>query len=281
MRTRNNVRSLWFEAAGKSTYAPLVLLHGFTGTHNAWDDICKRLANKCFLITPDLPGHGKSVAFRAMNEMSLDATSDALLEVLDRVRVEKTALLGYSLGGRVALDFALKYHHRLTSLILESASPGILNRAERQERRKADDALARDIERYGLDWFVRYWEDTSLFATQKTLGQQVIQRIRSERLSNTTKDLAMSLRSASTGRMRPLWDQLESLEIPVLLIVGEKDEKYLATAKEMKNRIPHCTLSVVEGAGHATHLENPGAFGQIVETFLDGNLEWSRAASCE
>ncbi len=272
MRARN-VESLWFDVAGKSSYAPLVLLHGFTGTHHTWDDICERLVNKHFLVTPDLPGHGKSVTSRGMEGMSLDSTSDALLEVLDRAGVERTAMLGYSLGARLALTFALRHQDRLTSLILESASPGIRNHVERQARRKMDYALARDIERHGLDWFIRYWQDTPLLATQKTQTPQVIQKISSERLSNTARGLAMSLTSASPGRMHPLWDRLECIKIPVLMIVGEKDEKYLPIAKEMKKHFAHCTLSVVKGAGHATHLENPDVFGEVVEKFLDGNSD--------
>jgi 2-succinyl-6-hydroxy-2,4-cyclohexadiene-1-carboxylate synthase len=268
-----NVASLWFDVAGNSSNPPLILLHGFTGTHHTWDGVRRRLVNKHFLLMPNLPGHGKSTTFHATERMTLDMISDALLEMLDRMGIEKTAVLGYSLGGRIALNFASKHQNRLTYLILESASPGIRNRTERQERIKADAALARGIGRNGLDWFVRYWENTPLLATQKTLSPQVIKKIRRERLSNTTKGLMMSLRSAGIGRMHPLWDQLESIERPILLIVGEKDEKYLVIAKEMKKHFPHCSLSVVKGAGHATHLENFNKFSEIVERFLDGNLK--------
>lgn len=263
-----NVTRLWFETAGKNSDPSLALLHGFTGTHHTWDEVRGRLGKGRFLIVPDLPGHGKSVGFRTVEEMSFDATSDTLVKVLDLAGVERTALLGYSLGGRIALNFALRHQNRLTCLILESTSPGIRDHKERQGRRKEDDALADGIVRYGLKWFVKHWEDTPIFATQKNLNSRVIQRVRNDRLSNTPTGLAMSLRSTGAGRMRPLWDSLGSLEIPVQLIVGRRDEKYLAISEEMKELIPHCTLNVVEGVGHATHTENPVAFWRIVESFL-------------
>ena len=259
---------LWYRTAGVRSLPELVLLHGFTGTHKSWAGFSRKLANKHFLIMPDLPGHGKS---RIGDGMDLDSTSDSILRMLDRLGVEKTVLLGYSLGGRIALNFALKHQERLSSLILESASPGIQDDSERGERREQDEELATEIETNGLAWFIRYWEDMPLFATQKGLAQNTVQKMRKERLSNTAKGLAASLRLTSSGRMRPLWNQLGYLDVPVLLIVGEKDKKFLSIGQDMQKQIRHSILRTIGGAGHTTHLEKPDEFLDIVERFLDAH----------
>lgn len=254
---------LWFETHGDKHDATVVLLHGFTGSHLTWERLCSRLVENRFLVVPDLPGHGRSGAVSVTN---MDDTSDSILRVLDLLGIRKTALLGYSLGGRIALHFAMKYQDKVSCLLLESASPGI---QDSKERRAKDDSLAKDIEQNGLDWFVEEWENLQLFATQKNLNPEVIQGVRNVRLSHAASGLAMSLRSMGIGRMKPMWSELGRLEIPVLLIVGEKDEKFTMIAEEMKKRMINCAIKVMKNAGHATHLENPEMFEDIAKQFLD------------
>src|SRR5271156_1162560 len=191
--------SMSYETRGDASNDPLVLLHGFTGTHHTWDQLGERLARARFLILPDLPGHGASGGSPSRAEMSVGATSEAVAEVIRREGGNrKAALLGYSLGGRIALDLACKHQELLSCLVLEGASPGIERAEEREERRRDDDALADEIERRGVEWFVDYWQETPLFATQKDLPRAVFERIRRDRLSNSAQGLAMSLRSAGT-----------------------------------------------------------------------------------
>ncbi len=269
--------NLWFETYGERRLqekSSVLLLHGFTGSHLTWKRLCGKLSKEhYFLITPDLPGHGRSerAALPASKDLTIDATSDILQNLLDVLDVGKTALLGYSLGGRIALNFALKHQERLTCLILESASPGIQDPEEREKRKMEDDSLAKELENNGLAWFVNRWENLGLFATQKDLDPKTFEIVRRERLSHTASGLAMSLRSAGTGTMEPLWSQLGRLAIPVLLIAGEKDEKFLTIGEEMVKRMPsNCTLSVMKNSGHAPHLENPDFFEETVKQFLDG-----------
>ena len=260
--------ALWFETRGEKQDSTVVLLHGFTGSHFTWDRLCKRLLDSHFLIVPDLPGHGKSSTAPAM---SVDQISNSILGLLDDLRIDKTALLGYSMGARIALNFATRYQDRLSCLILESGSPGIRDRREREERRLKDESLAKDIEHYGLDWFVEKWENLELFATLKNLDQDTHLRIKNERMSNTSSGLAKSLKSAGTGTMQPMWSELGRLQVPVLLVVGEEDEKFVSIAKEMKKEIvtTDCVLKVLKNAGHAPHLENYQMFECAVEEFLD------------
>ena len=242
-----------------------MLLHGFTGSHFVWERLCDNLEDEYFIVLPDLPGHGNSAG---VSDMNVDQTSDAILSLLDDLKLEKVALLGYSLGGRIALNFATRYEERLVGLILESASPGILDMKEREKRRLEDKALAEDARRYGLSWFLEEWENRDLFASQKSLPEDERQRVRNERLVNTAAGLANSLEHAGAGAMLPMWSKLGGLQMPVLLIAGEKDRKYLSIAEEMKERTSNCILKIIENAGHTTHLENYCKFNETVREFL-------------
>jgi 2-succinyl-6-hydroxy-2,4-cyclohexadiene-1-carboxylate synthase len=279
LKGRGGRPSIWYETRGERSNPPLVLLHGFTGTHRTWDELSEALAEEHFLIVPDLPGHGKSGVSNSKEGMGVRATAEA---VADLLRTEaggrKAAVLGYSLGGRVALDLACAREDLLSRLVVEGASPGLERADEREDRRALDDALADDIEARGVGWFVDHWQDTPLFATQKDLPRELFQRVRRDRLSNSARGLAMSLRAAGTGRMAPLWGEIERLGIPVLIVVGKRDQKYAALGEAMRARIPESTLAAVEGAGHCVHVEKPVEFAELVERFLYGRHVVAKAA---
>jgi 2-succinyl-6-hydroxy-2,4-cyclohexadiene-1-carboxylate synthase len=271
--------SIWYETKGKRSNSPLVLLHGFTGTHRTWDGLSERLAEEHFLIIPDLPGHGKSGISKSREGMGVRATSEAVADLLmTEAGGRKAVLVGYSLGGRVALDLACARQELLGRLVVEGASPGLESSDEREDRRARDDALADEIEARGVGWFVDHWQDIPLFATQKDLPREVFQGVRRDRLSNSAKGLAMSLRAAGTGRMTPLWGEIGGLGIPVLIVVGKRDEKYGESGEAMRARIPGSTLVAVEGAGHCVHVEKPEEFAELVERFLDDRHVVARAA---
>jgi 2-succinyl-6-hydroxy-2,4-cyclohexadiene-1-carboxylate synthase len=257
----------------------VVLLHGFTGTHRTWDGLSERLEDGHFLIIPDLPGHGKSGVSKSREGMSVRATAEAVAELLrTETGGRKAALVGYSLGGRVALDLACAHEDLLSCLVVEGASPGLERGDEREERRGRDDALADEIEARGVGWFVDHWQDTPLFATQKDLPRPAFESVRRDRLSNSASGLAMSLRAAGTGQMTPLWGEIGMLGIPVLIVVGKRDRKYSETGEAMRSRIPGSTLAAVEGAGHCVHVERPAEFAELVERFLDRPRVVAKAA---
>ena len=273
--------SLWFETKGDRSSDPIILLHGFTSTHRTWDLLGERLSKRHFVITPDLPGHGRSGVSPSKAAMGIGPTADAVAEVLKlaqgRRGGRKAALVGYSLGGRIALHLACKHQELLSCLILEGVSPGIERDDEREERKAQDEELAREIERHGVEWFVDYWQENPLFATQKDLPQRVLLRMRRDRLSNSAWGLAMSLRASGTGEMAPLWKPMESLRIPVLIVVGKRDGRYSETGSAMRRRIQGSHIAEVDGAGHCVHLERPEEFADLVERFLAGRLAMAAA----
>ncbi|PZN12628.1 MAG: 2-succinyl-6-hydroxy-2,4-cyclohexadiene-1-carboxylate synthase [Bacillota bacterium] len=247
---------------------PIVLLHGFTGSTATWEGHREALARLGPVIAVDLVGHGRSGAPEAVDRYRMERCVADLLALFDRLDLRRVRLVGYSMGGRVALHVTLAAPARVACLVLESASPGIADPAEREQRRRQDEALADRIEREGIAAFVRYWESLPLFATQQRLPAAVRKRLRAQRLANRPRGLANSLRGMGAGAQEPLWDRLPELDLPVLVVVGELDAKYCGIAQEMVRRLPRGRLAVVPGAGHAVHLERPEAFIQVVGTFL-------------
>ncbi len=248
---------------------PLVLLHGFTGSTETWESLVGMLEGTA-TIAVDLPGHGRSGAPRDPARYALDRFADDLAAVLDALQVDRTAVLGYSLGARAALHFAAAHPHRVAALVLESASPGIRDPAERAARMASDAALADTIERDGVPAFVDRWERLPLWASQASLPEATRARLHAQRVANGPDGLANSLRGAGAGTHPSVIERLAGHGRPTLLIVGALDTKYMALGHILAAAIPGARVAVVPDAGHAVHLEQPDVFADLVTDFLDG-----------
>jgi len=178
-------------------------------------------------------------------------------------------VLGYSMGGRVALGTAIVAPERLAALILESASPGLLDHEARRERAAQDAALAAEIERDGIEAFVGRWEQHPLFASQAQLDDDVRAALRARRLRNNPMGLANSLRGLGQGVQPPMHDFLPGIRVPTLILAGRLDPQYCARGREMAARIPGARLEIVPNAGHAVHLEQPQTFRRLILEFLE------------
>jgi 2-succinyl-6-hydroxy-2,4-cyclohexadiene-1-carboxylate synthase len=227
--------------------ADLVLLHGFTQTGASWDGVVGELAGSYRALAPDL-GAGPW---------------EAELDRLEALAPPAFALAGYSMGGRLALALALRTPARVQRLVLVSASPGLADRDERAQRRDADAALAQRIEAIGAAAFAREWAAQPLFAGQPGA---VAAAAHADRLRRSAAEHAAQLRGLGTGVMPPLWDRLGGLAMPVTLVVGERDAKFVALAERMRARLPAAELVVVPGAGHAVALESPAAVAAVLGT---------------
>lgn len=253
----------WCQVSGQG--APVVLLHGFTGSTATWTTLVPTLADRFQVITIDLPGHGKTKVDSA--KTMLDCCADIKL-IIEQLGLGKVHLLGYSMGGRTALSFAMVYFDMVQSLILESASPGLAADTDREERMNLDHKLANQITTGGIDAFVDHWENIPLFQSQKNLSMSIRQNIRVERLSQQEEGLAMSLTSMGSGVQPSWWDKLETLSLPVLLIVGEWDSKFINLNKDMHYLLPRSDLVTAQKSGHAIHVEQSSFFGKIVSEFI-------------
>jgi 2-succinyl-6-hydroxy-2,4-cyclohexadiene-1-carboxylate synthase len=231
----------------------IVLLHGFTLTGRSWEPVLERLEGADAMAL-DLRGHGS-----ARDARPIDFA--AVVGDVVAAAPEGATLCGYSLGGRVALRAALDHPGRFGRLVLIGASPGIADPAERAARRRDDDALAERAERMTMEAFAREWERLDVIATQ---SPEVRALAHTDRLRNDPRALAAVLRGLGGGVMEPLWDRLGELAVPVTLVVGERDAKFAAIARDMVRRIAGAELVVVDGAGHATQLERPEAVAELL-----------------
>jgi 2-succinyl-6-hydroxy-2,4-cyclohexadiene-1-carboxylate synthase len=225
----------------------LVLLHGFTQTRQSWRRTTAALGGRYRALAPDLPGHGMAAERRPASFAACAAYVRALAD-------GPIVLVGYSMGGRIALYTALALPGLVHRLVLVGASPGIADAAERDERRRADEALAARIETMDIAAFATEWGGQELFAGQEA---RVAAAAHADRLRNTPAGLAAALRGLGTGVMPPLWDRLGQLTMPVTLVAGERDARFCAIAGRMAPAIPDCRVEVVDGAGHAAQLEQP------------------------
>ena len=230
-----------------------MLVHGFTQTRRSWDPLVERLAGRFEVVAVDAPGHGAASAVAA------DVPGAAALLAATG---GPAAYVGYSMGGRICLRAALDHPDVVRRLVLVSATAGIDDDGERAARRDADERLASEIERDGVDSFVERWLARPLFATLPAEAAGIDDRRR-----NTAPGLASSLRRAGTGTQQPLWDRLGELRMPVLIVAGELDSKFAVLAARLHAAIPGSTLTVVPGAGHTVHLERPDAFVDALTRF--------------
>ena len=202
----------------------------------------------------DAPGHGNNTnGVRSLPQYADDIAA----------AMQPGILIGYSMGARMALHVALQHPAIVSQLVLISGTPGLVTEAERTARRMSDNDLADRIEQIGTTAFIDEWLALPIFAG---LDEKTNQR--EDRLRNTAKGLADSLRFVGTGTQEPHWSNLQQLSMPVHLIVGEHDEKFTAIAVEMKPLISTSEMTVVANAGHTVHLENPTATGQMLDSVI-------------
>ena len=270
----NGVHLGVLQSGTQEQHAPvLVLLHGFTGSATSWGTLLNDPAlSGMRIIALDLLGHGQSDAPEDPQRYHIEYCQADIIGILQTLGIKRgeAILLGYSMGGRIALYCAFSYYFR--ALILESASPGLATFTERAQRRASDDALAERIEREGIEAFVNYWEQLPLFASQSNLPIECRNAQRAQRLNNRAHGLANSLRGIGTAVQPPLYQRLPELTLPVLLITGELDNKFCTIGQRMAQQLPQAQLQIVPDAGHTVHLEQPERFVTLVHKFCTAQL---------
>lgn len=247
----------------------VMMLHGFTGSLYTWQRFVTSFKNDFRFVVPSIIGHGKTDAPLEMNRYSVESVASDLNEILDQLKIDKIHLVGYSMGGRLAIAFALNYPRRLKSLILESASAGISTKKEREKRQESDRKLALKIEEEGLEAFIDYWENIPLFQPlKKKLSFPDKLRLRTDRMSHKSNGLSASLKMMGSGSQPYYMNKLGRIKIPTLILTGKNDEKFCRIGEEMATQITNCELRIVTNAGHVIHLEQPEKFDKIVFDFI-------------
>lgn len=262
--------SIQVEQEGEKHLPTIVFLHGFTGSTSTWKDVRSYFKGEFRTIAIDLTGHGKTSIPEDPTRYTMEEQIKDLHCIFSQLSLESFYLVGYSMGGRIALAYTIEYSEQVRGLVLESSSPGLEEYQDRITRKQADEDLAKRIMKDGITDFVNKWENIPLFNSQKQLPHEQRQLIRNERLQQSEIGLANSLIGIGTGSQQSYWNDLSTIENDVLLITGELDEKFVTIAREMIKFAPSWERMVVPGAGHAIHVEKPRLFATMIKDYIQG-----------
>ncbi|MEG4226072.1 2-succinyl-6-hydroxy-2,4-cyclohexadiene-1-carboxylate synthase [Microcoleus sp. N9_B2] len=245
----------------------ILLLHGFTGNNQDFSSVISLLSKSYCCLAVDLPGHGETRVIGDESCYNMPNTAQALIQLLNDLQIDKCLLLGYSMGGRLALYMTLHFPERFEKVVLESASPGLKTEKERSHRLQSDLQLAQKLENSNIKDFILNWYERPLFKSLKNSPN--FDKLIESRLTNNPLELAKSLRNMGTGNQPSLWEKLAQNQIPILLLAGEYDDKFTTINTEIASLCPAARLEIVPKAGHNIHFENFDKFGSVVRQFYD------------
>lgn len=262
---------LAFQEFGNSSQTPVLFLHGFMGSKEDWQGPIQSLLalNPFHCIALDLPGHGESPLANLQSPHSqspLETVSSLIAKFLQDHQVFPVHVVGYSMGGRVALHLALTYPHLVSSLILESASPGIENPQERLKRKEEDHHLFKGVTADNWMDFLMKWYSQKIFgslAQDKNFPQLL-----SQRMKNSPKKMQKALDHFSVGNHPSLWSQIRHYPGRILTLSGSEDEKYNMIGNKMRSYHPSLTHLTIEQSGHAVHFQQTERMALAIGNFI-------------
>lgn len=244
---------------------PLVLLHGFLGTGADWHSLRAALGTERTYLAPTLPGHGAEPA--PVPEDDDDALLGVVAFLLAQAPPEPFDLVGYSMGGRLALALLAAAPERVRRAVIVSASPGLEDEGERAARRELDRVRAAALRALPFELWLETWYGMPLFDALRASPAYpgMIER----RLQGRPDALAAALEAFSPGRQPPLRQRLATCPVPALLMAGSLDAKYVASNRALAEANPAFEAMTVADAGHAPQLERPDEFHDAVRRWLD------------
>jgi len=247
----------------KSDLLYLILFHGFMGSGNVFEPLIDSLSKFCNPVTIDLKGHGKTTAKPTPKEFDTAKQVRELHLVIDRLQLPKFFLYGYSMGGRLSLQFALENQSSIKGLILESTHCGISDIEERNNRTETDEKRAQEIER-DFEGFLSNWTKLPLFQGNSDAPTDYLNIMKEQDASL----IASSLRGFGAGKMPAVCDHLSAFDFPIGLIAGEKDQKYVEKMTEMAQLCQHSELEIIDNAAHRVHVDQPEKLTQFLIHFI-------------
>ena len=246
----------------------VVLLHGFGGCALDFEALVPHLPRDTDLIALDLVGHG-ALPVPPRDAFTMQACVARVQAALHTLGITRPHLLGYSMGGRTALHLATAAPTAFSTLTLVGATAGLADPAERAARRAWDREIAAEARTLGPVDFAARWAQVPLIRSQKRIPAPWGALLRARRRGAQVEGLARSMEGMGTGSMPSLWARLDTLQMPALITVGEHDSKYRLIAPRMVAEMSRAQLGIIEGAGHAAHLEAPTRFAGLWRPWLD------------
>ena len=247
-------------------HKPVILfLHGFMGSLSDFAEVAELLKKDFCSLLIDLPGHGKTEV-NCDRDYQMPAVAIAIIDLLQQLAIEKCFLVGYSMGGRLALYLAVYFPQYFQKVILESASPGLEDKLEREKRIQHDLKIANRLQSLDLAVFLQQWYSNPLFIYFRKHPNY--SWAISNRLKNDSVKLSKSLIHMGLGVQPSLWQHLPSIQLPILLIVGKLDSKFILVNQKISSLSPRFQIEIVENTDHNVHFERASDFTRILKEFL-------------
>lgn len=245
----------------------LLFFHGFMGSSKSFEPLASRLMHSCNPVTIDLLGHGSTLAENDPERFTASKQADDILSLLNRLQLPNLFLYGYSMGGRLAQHVAVRDSFRFSGLILESTHCGITDRADREKRAETDRERAKKIEE-NFEKFLEHWTALPLFESPRGATDFNYIPILS---SQKPELMAASLVGFGAGAMPPVCDRLKTFKVPLGLIAGAADQKYVDKMGEMAQLCHGATFEIIDNAGHRVHADQPEATAKFITQFLENH----------
>jgi 2-succinyl-6-hydroxy-2,4-cyclohexadiene-1-carboxylate synthase len=257
--SRRHVTPWAWQHWGSPEAPPLLLLHGFTGCKAFWAPLAEAWAERWYVLAPDLPGHGDSPP------PGPDEGLEVAAEQLASAMPAAATVVGYSLGGRLALHLAIAHPERVERLVLVGASAGLPEEVDRAARRLEDARWVSMLRHQGLEAFLDAWEALPLFAGHRAATPERQAWLRGLRAGQSAEGLAASLEAHGLGRQAALHELLRGLPVPTWWVAGERDAKFAAIAQAMARSMPRGQMVLVPECGHNVPFERPAALLALVD----------------
>lgn len=249
------------------TGIPIICLHGFTGCGSDFSIVADHLKRKRPLIAPNFPDYRSAPSNTEITWATTLSTLDSIIEETTQGR--PCVLVGYSMGGRIALQYALQNQSRLKGLVLIGATPGIEEADQKAQRLKQDNELAEKLTDQTIDDFITYWLNQPVLKSQEAIAEPYRTRMLEERGKLSLGSLSKYLQALGTGTMPSAWHRLNRLAVPTVLVTGEQDFKFTGIAHRIVSQIPGCVHTIIKDSGHSVCFEQPTAFTEHLETFVE------------
>ena len=256
---------LYYEQQGSSDKPTLVFLHGFLGNSIDWQTTIKQLKESFHCITIDLPGHGRSLTTEIPLQNGFESCHQLIKFCLDELKVQSFSFVGYSLGGRIALDYARSQDDpRLKQLVLESSHIGLSDQADKTQRYLSDITWAERFATQSIEESLYDWYDQPIFDDLNDTDKGFMIEKRSH---NYGVYLANTLLSTSLSHQPSAEHFLETTELPIYYCYGNEDAKFKKLAASLPQR-KNIKIKGFDGLGHNTHQQQPITYANNIKQIL-------------